>query len=84
MPKSFFHEHDHHEIEHANDWDQSVSADEGHCFVCDVDLSTYHFSTVQPIRLDVQATVSGKEQEYLTEQTDHFDSFQHRGPPNFI
>lgn len=84
MPKSLFHDHAEHSIEQTNDWDQSISPNDAHCFACDVDLITFSFSTVQPIRVNAQAIVLGKELEYLLDESNHFDLFQHRGPPAFI
>jgi hypothetical protein len=84
LPKSFFHSHNHHENHTENKTDFSFSLDEADCFVCDIDLSNFSFSTHHAIQFDPKANVHGKEQVYFLEKSNHYD-FQHlRGPPTNI
>jgi|GEM_PF-6105448 len=84
LPKDFFHEHDNHKVHNENDWDYSFSADEAHCFVCEIDLFNYSFITNGSIKFDPKALVHGKEQVYFLEKANHFDLQDPRGPPAIV
>ena len=84
LPKAFFHSHEHQENHIENTSDFSFSADEAHCFACDVNLSNFSFSVHPPIQFDPKAIVHGKQQFYFLEKSNHFDLQQLRGPPTIV
>lgn len=84
LPKAFFHSHEEHQEHHVeNDWESSFSADEAHCFVCDVDLLNFSAITYHAVKFDPKAIVHGKEHVYLLEKSNHYELHQLRGPPSF-